>query len=91
MYLLCKFGLYLVSVLIFGGILIHTNVQEREKERLTLVQDLPGVRHHARNCGLPLLESLRFCFVLCVIEYRSEKQYLFHSQKRFCFPKSKCL
>lgn len=42
---------------------MHTSVQERE-ERLTLVEDVPGVRHHARNCGLPLPESLGFCFVL---------------------------
>lgn len=43
------------------------SVQEREKERLTLVHDLPGVRHHARDRDLPLLETLGFCFFLfCV-------------------------
>lgn len=43
---------------------MHTSVQEREV-RLTLVEDVPGVRHHARNWGLPLPEfRFLFCFVL---------------------------
>lgn len=60
---------------------------KREKDKLTLVQDLPGVRHYARNCGLPLLESLGFilwCFVCDRIYVR--KAVLVPQQKMFSLP-----